>query len=580
MKTRKRMKFIAIGIFLSMLALILRLADIQMIHTESFTDRNINLIEESVSQRTQEVMIDDGRGRFVDRNGSPLGHDQEAKLVLFPFLNKIDWPISKLSAIVNVPGFKLERLLEEADKPLLLGSKEGFELNESAIKEINDLEIPGVFAIYQQTKKKGQAADHFIGITGENAEVLREKYPDKKNLSSKTQIGITGLEKAFDEFLLPDAETKLLYHVDGDGNPLFGINVKYIADANPFYPVSVKTTIDRYMQDMANDVMNRYNVKKGGIVLLDVETSEVLAMVSKPEMNRSEHETYANLMLTPIAPGSVFKTVIAAAGIENGIDKNRIYDCSLNMYGEPDEENDKGSLNLERSFAESCNYTFTSIANELMEKDPDTIDEYAGKLGLTEKAGWSGPVYHYEDFKQFPEEKNPHLWGDKTDKTAERAIAQTAIGQKNVRVTPLSVANMMTAIARGGEKKQVKIADSILYKNGTTMYKFPDKEPESDNISPYTAAKLQHLLRLVVTDQEGTGRRFQSLPFEVSGKSGTAETGKGTVHKWFAGFFPSHQPKYAMVVVELDTHSAQSSANSIFYDMANELAKLENASTR
>lgn len=580
MKIKKRMRLIAIGISLSMLLLILRLADIQLIHTESFSDRKINLIEESVSQRTQEVMIDDGRGRIVDRNKNALVQNQEAKLVLFPFLNKVDWPVTKLSGILNVSSMKIQNLLKTADKPLLLGADQGFKLTDSMMNQINKLEIPGVFAIYQQTKISHHTAGHIIGITGENAELLRAQYPEKKNLSSKTQLGITGLQKAFDEFLLPDAETKLLYHVDGDGNPLFGINVKYIADANPFYPVSIKTTIDSALQDKMDEIMNRYNVKKGGLVLLDVETSEVLAMVSKPNLNRSDPDTYSNQMLTAIAPGSVFKTVIAAAGIESGVGSDKKYDCSLNMYGENNGEQDEGILNVERSFAKSCNYAFTSMANELMKEDRNVVETFAWKLGLTEKAGWSGPVYHYDKFMQFPEEKNPSIWGEKTDKGSVRAIAQTAIGQKNVRVTPLSVANMMAAIARGGQKKQVKIVDSILYKNGTTMFKFPENEQAGDSISPYTASKLQHLLRLVVTDGEGTGRRFQTLPIEVSGKSGTAETGKGTVHKWFAGYFPSKNPKYALAVVEMDTTSPQSVANSIFYDAANELAQLENASTR
>ncbi|MEM5015766.1 penicillin-binding protein 2 [Metabacillus indicus] len=577
---KKRMKWTGVFIFICMLVLIARLADIQLINTESFGGENVNLIEESVGQRTQEVMIDDGRGRFVDRNLLPVGNFQEPKLVLFPFLKNIEWPKEKLAQIIGYSAFALKNMLEDADKPLIMGSAEGITLTESQMDAINDLEIPGVFAIYQQAKKKDEAANHIIGITGESPDVLRERYPDKKELSSKTQVGFTGLEKAFDEFLLPDAETKLLYHVDGDGNPLFGINVKYIANANPFYPVSVKTTIDSRIQNMADAIVTKYGIKKGGLVLLDAETSEVLAMVSKPALERSDSGSHINHMLTPQIPGSVFKTVIAAAAIESGLKLKNSYNCQLDMYGEHDDDSDMGTLNFERSFARSCNYTFTTTADELIKKDKQTIEEFAGKLGLTEKNGWSGNVFHYNQFRQFPEEKSPSIWDDPRDKGAFRAVAQTAIGQKNVRVTPLAAANMMATIARGGVKKQVKIADSILYKNGTTMFEFPDQDMEGDGISPYTASKLQHLLRLVVTDKDGTGRRFQSLPFEVSGKSGTAETGHKTVHKWFAGYFPSNNPKYALAVVELDTQSETSSANSIFYDVAAELSRLENASTR
>lgn len=159
-------------------------------------------------------------------------------------------------------------------------------------------------------------------------------------------------------------------------------------------------------------------------------------------------------MLTPQIPGSVFKTVIAAAAIESGLELKNSYNCQLDMYGKHDDDSDMGILNFERSFARSCNYTFTTTADELIEKDKQTIEEFAGKLGLTEKNGWSGNVFHYNQFRQFPEEKSPSIWDDPRDKGAFRAVAQTAIGQKNVRVTPLAAANMMATIARGGEKSR------------------------------------------------------------------------------------------------------------------------------
>jgi cell division protein FtsI/penicillin-binding protein 2 len=85
--------------------------------------------------------------------------------------------------------------------------------------------------------------------------------------------------------------------------------------------------------------------------------------------------------------------------------------------------------------------------------------------------------------------------------------------------------------------------------------------------------KLKELLRKVVTDEQGTGRRFQTLPYDVAGKSGTAETGKHSSHgeplinKWFAGFFPANEPKYALVVVELEQISSQAVTNDVFYDV-------------
>jgi cell division protein FtsI/penicillin-binding protein 2 len=139
---------------------------------------------------------------------------------------------------------------------------------------------------------------------------------------------------------------------------------------------------------------------------------------------------------------------------------------------------------------------------------------------------------------------------------------------------------MMATIARGGHKEQIRIVENILYKNGTNMFSFTSNLLEGEKISPLTASKLQKQLRLVVTDSEGTGRRFQSSPYEVSGKSGTAQTGKKNdqgqtlYNKWFAGYFPSSNPKYALVVVEMDTTSEESGTNAAFYDIVAEVAKL------
>lgn len=582
MLQNKRFIFFGIMYLVVLTFFLYRLADIQLINTESFSKKGVNLVQESVNQRTQEVMIDDGRGRFVDRNGDPLQKQAEPSLVLFPFLKEAEWPSEDLSRIVGIPSNKLHELVSDTKEPIVLSSKDGVSLTAAELEKINELEIPGVFGIYQQTKLDETIGEHIIGIVGENAEALRAKYPDRTDLSYKTKIGVTGLEEAFDEFLLPDAETKLLYHVDGDGHPLFGINVKYIADSNPFYPVTVETTIDKEVQTMAEDVLEQQNIEKGGLVLLDIENNEVLAMASKPSLNRSDSNTLSNRMLQPLFPGSIFKTVISAAAIEYGLDDpTRQFNCSLNLHGEADGGQEDGQLTFERSFAKSCNYTFTTLARELMEKDQHVIEDTASKIGLIDPVGWTGEVFHYEKFKQFPDEKTGNIWSDEKDKNVPRAIDQTAIGQKDVKVTPLSIANMMATIARGGQKQQVKIVKNILYKNGTKMYSFTSNSLEGETISPMTAAKLQKLLRLVVTDSEGTGRRFQTSPMEVSGKSGTAQTGKSNeddqtlYNKWFAGYFPSDQPKYALVVVEMDTTSAEAGTNAAFYDIVNEMSKID-----
>src|SRR3954453_19470019 len=97
--------------------LLVRLMQIQLIETETFSKHNVNLLEESVNQRTQEIVIDNGRGNFLDRNGLMLTHKKVSVLVLFPFLKKMDWDRGKVSAIAGIPANALQMAVEGAKKP-------------------------------------------------------------------------------------------------------------------------------------------------------------------------------------------------------------------------------------------------------------------------------------------------------------------------------------------------------------------------------------------------------------------------------------------------------------------------------
>ncbi|WP_241156691.1 penicillin-binding protein 2 [Bacillus sp. FJAT-42376] len=579
---KKRMISVCAVMTVCLCLLAARLAELQLFQTEAFGSHHINLIEESIKQRTQSVLIDDGRGSLTDRNGLPLSAAAQPSLVLFPFIRGLNWPIKDIASIAGISEGLLSSLVSNAKKPLILSQKDGADLTQADLETINKLKVPGIYGVMVQDRKEGHEASHIIGYTAQMPEVAKKRYPDKE-LPYNLKIGASGLQKAFDEFLLPESETKLLYHVDANGNPLFGVNVKYIADSSAHFPVKIKTTLDSEMQQLTEDALTRSGVQKGGAVLIDIETNSLLAMASKPDLNvNGSPASLRNYTLERMKPGSIFKIVTAAAAIENGLDHPAVrYNCNLNPYGAKEEDRQLGPLSFDQSFSRSCNYTFNVLSNELIKKAPDYMEDTAEKLGLIHPVGWRGNVFHYSGFKQFPEEKEGSVWSDQKDKGAPKAVAQTAIGQKDVQVTPLAIANMMATIGRGGNGLEVKTAEDILYKNGTSMYHFPDHELSEAEIDRYTVQKLQKLLRLVVTDEKGTGAKFRTLPFEVSGKSGTAETGKkdseghNLINKWFAGYFPSGNPKYALVVVDADTIASRAAAGQVFYDIAKGLDELE-----
>ncbi|MCH6266459.1 peptidoglycan D,D-transpeptidase FtsI family protein [Neobacillus citreus] len=580
---RRRAKGWLIICIVCFMLLMGRLMQIQLFETETFSKHNVNLLEDSVQQRTQELVIDNGRGNFLDRNGTMLTHKKVSVLVLFPFLKKLDWDIKKVSDISGISEFALKNAVDSAQKPFAYGDPAPIELTPSQMERINALNIPGVFAIEKKFERANVPAEQLLGLTGENAAELQKRYPNKE-LSEKTLIGVSGLEESFDEFLLPEGKSKLVYHVDGGGAPLFGINVKYVDPANPFYPVNVRTTIDKTIQQKAEELVDKYQIKKGGLVLLNIEDNSVLAMVSRPDVNKKDPYSgtgITNRMLKQQIMGSVFKTVVAAAAIDHNLDDpNRLFDCSKKINGKPELKYDYGMLNFTDSFARSCNRTFGELAKELQKIDPNLLEVYAEKLSLTGSVGWQGDVYHTSDFKQFDNEDKGRVFLSDEARKDPNFAAMSGIGQNEVRATPLAVANMMASIARGGKKESVRAVSKIEYKNGTTMVNFPEQPLKGDSISPYTAMKLQKLLREVVLNQNGTGRWFKELPYEVAGKSGTAETGKyedgKQLHnKWFAGYFPYQNPKYALVTVNLDVTENEGGVNLLFADMVKRLSEQE-----
>lgn len=581
-KMKKRLLFLAISLLFVIILYIARLVQIQLVETEHFSRRNINLLKESVSQRSQEMVIDNGRGKFFDRNGQSLTDETKPSLILFPFLKHIHFDLDELARILQVDPEILQRAIDDSVEPFVFGDPEPMQLTPSQMKAINDLEIPGVFAVTKSFAREYTPAEHLIGIVGENPDLLKNRYPDKK-LPANTLLGISGLQASFDPFLLQEEKAKLVYHVDGRGGPLFGIDVKYVEPSNPFYPVHIKTTLDLTIQEQAEKIVDAHNLKKGGLVLLDIETNSILALVSRPKIDFSapyQNDSLTNRMLQAEVPGSVFKTVIAAAAIDqNLVSSGRTFNCDETITGEPD-PNRHGTLDLLTSFAVSCNNTFATLAQELAKNDPNLIEQYADKLGLLQPVGWRGRVFHFEDFVQLTEEKNGQIFLNEKDRKDSNYVALTGIGQYNVRLTPLAIANMMATIARGGEKYAVRAAFSIEYKNGSELIQFPMKKLDSNRLSPYATMKLQQLLREVVQNEKGTGRGLQDLPYEVAGKTGTAETNRFAgnqqyLNKWFAGYFPFDKPKYALVVLNEDVFSNEGSVIPVFRDMVNYLYEFD-----
>ncbi|QDP40688.1 penicillin-binding transpeptidase domain-containing protein [Radiobacillus deserti] len=568
----KRVSVLSLFLLLGFGALLYRLASIQLISTESFGPDNVNLLEESVDQRTSEINLSSGRGIFLDNKEKPLNQAMRKDIVLFPFLDQL----SNNAVLDELPVStqQLQNKIKQLKKPSYLTDLFPITVTDSLYEKIKKEQVPGIVAVERTVVQDPTDAQHLLGIVRNNKEEYYNRYPEYEDNKDAKPIGISGLQATFDPFLQSQNEQKILYHVDAQGTPMMGLNLRYIGESDTFYPTKVQTTLDMEKQKLSEKIIDKYDMKMGGLVLLDVESRDVLAMVSRPTIDMEQPykgNTIQNQMLTAHFPGSIFKTVTAAAALESdNVDVSRSFNCNQNLYGDGPSDRQLGSLTFTESYAQSCNRTFAILANELVKQDPTILETYADKLGLLEPVGWNGTVFHFSNFKQFPDEEPGKVWGNEQDPNVERAIAQTAIGQKEVRVTPLAIANMMATVADGGNKKEVRAVQKILYRNGTSMFDFSMHRNRKNELKPETAKLLQGLMEQVV--ENGTGQTFKGL--QVAGKSGTAQTGmENKFHHWFAGYFPKDNPKYAMVVVDLYQSDEASTTYNIYRDIVSNLLR-------
>ncbi|WP_171038036.1 peptidoglycan D,D-transpeptidase FtsI family protein [Aquibacillus sediminis] len=557
--------------------LVYKLMDIQLISTEEYGPEQVNLLQKSVEQRASEITLTTGRGMFIDKNEQPLNHYVAKDIVIFPFVQAIDLSSSLRTAFTNVQSNWLQ-LVKEKDSPIYLSDITEKPLDAQLFDLVNKEQIPGIIVVERTFENQNKLATHLLGLVRQNSEEFSKRYGNNESNQIEPQpIGISGLEKTFDSFLVSeDSDKKLQYHVDAKGNPLLGMNLRYKGNDDTFYPLKVQTTIDAAIQQQAEDIVDQHQLQKGGVIVLDVDTREVRAMVSRPSINESNpyHEdSVKNQMITAQYPGSIFKIVVAAAAMEHATDKlHQQFDCDKNLYGDAPASRSLGLLTFEESFAQSCNFTFGQLAQDLIKKEETMLEEYAKKLGVLGPVGWQGDVFHFNDFRQLPEEEAGKIWGNEQDRYVNRAIIQTAIGQKEVKLSPLAVANMVATIANNGIKREVKVVDKLLYSNNTTMENFTDQTNLDNRIDKETAVQLKELMEEVVTS--GTGQRFH--PLSVAGKSGTAETGKkDQLNHWFVGYFPIDDPQYAMVVVDLEQSSSDAKNYDIFHDMVEQLLDKE-----
>jgi len=322
----------------------------------------------------------------------------------------------------------------------------------------------------------------------------------------------------------------------------------------------------------------------GAVVAIEPSTGEVKVMASnKPyDPNRVPHELNQlnrNEIETPLLdratqgrypPGSTFKVVTAAAGLDSGaITPQTTIDApgTIEVQGQPlsnDFNQDFGPIALDTALTNSVNTWFAQLGEQL---GAETMFEYMDAFGFGSTPAIDLPADQVSKSGVFDGDE---LLGrnDPVD------IARVAFGQERLAVTPLQMAEVAAAVANGGKLMRPQIWSRVVDPDGRVSKRL-DPSEYSQPIDAETAAELTAAMEGVVNEGTGTNAAIPGIP--VAGKTGTAETpfnqtcGGGTEENqaWFIGFAPADDPQIAIAAtVECTTAFGNDVAAPIFRDVA------------
>lgn len=564
--------------------LIGRLFSIQVMQVYEWLEPR-NLVQRSVEQRLSQLNLDLGRGLIVDRNHEPLaGHSQDV-LAFFPEVYR-----AKQESLIPSHKRRLAELLQISDKQweqwVLQQTAPTFwsqaadsglpsALDPQQREGISQLAIPGVYPVpFVYRYENAQPAAHLLGFTA----YLSRSNESSSHPENESQKGAAGLERTLEPYLRKRKGTSIQYALDGVGRPILGLDARMHTQQTGYYPLQAVTTLDKSTQIKIESLMDEMSIRKGAVVVLDIGNSDVLAMASRPAFNPNdvhpEEADWSNLALQSFSPGSIFKTVTAAAALEAGIQPQQLFECrgELGRYGFSCWKREgHGVITFEQAYVRSCNIAFAHLAESLSAAQ---FEQTAKKLGLLTQIGWTTPKSDLlEQGKQFDHEQAGQLFADPSIKEDTGVRIQTSIGQRDVRMTPLQAANMVTAIVNQGEVHRPRVVKEIRHANGTLLQRFPSqsmiKKGEAQALSATTTQLLNLWMQEVVL--EGTGKTLQQAEWKLAGKSGTAleEGDLNQENQWFIGYGPVEDPAYAVAVLVQTPLSSKPKAIPLFKEVMN-----------
>lgn len=524
--------------------------------------------------QTFQFSIPAPRGQITDRNGEPFAQNRLSFNLALQFPTPLNWNDTQIlqfaKEYMTFAAGKLNHPITLSDKLILNHYHRRGLLPLDLIEDLSPRELAiarqglSPYLVLSQTYSRlypeGVLASHIIGYTGRKAPLSNRTLANKDLIFPDTE-GREGIEQTFDSQLQGEKGTVIVtYNEEGKKNS------ERIAE-RPIPGNNVITTLDKKLQLLCEKVL-RENCKQGAIVILDPNTGEILALASYPQFNPNDFvptldpQIYAQLTKDPTVPllprafrsayppGSSFKTVVGIAALEGKfITPEDRFPCPPSLeVGNVTFHNwkkvDAGKLNFVQAFTQSCNTWFYQCGLK-MKAEP--IIEWAHRLGLGSRTGipLSG-----EAKGNIPD--NDYMLRVQHRKILPGDIANMSIGQGDILITPLQMAQMMGIVAMDGKFHQTRLIRQVQRPDNTLLLAYPDRVRVDLQFRPEVIATLREAMIGVTEGGQGTAHRAQVPGISIAGKTGTGQWGP-TAHQrtaaWFAGYAPADHPKYAFAAL-------------------------------
>lgn len=524
--------------------------------------------------RTYTLAIPAPRGQITDRNGRPLAQSRLSYNLAINFPTPLDWQDSKVIAFarqqITLAKGLLKREIQISDQTILNHYKNRGVLPLDIVEDLLPTELSVIQGglpqelILRQTYVRfypnGTLASHIIGYTGREAP-LSTRPIENNDLIFPESEGREGLEQIFDNELRGQPG---ILHITYDKD---GKKMSERISKQPVPGYNVISTIDDNLQRLSEKVLAD-NSKRGALVVIEPASGEILAMASNPGFNPNDFvpvvrpaifDAYSKDPSDPLVPrafrsaypaGSTFKTFVGFAALETGkVKPGDEFSCPATFtVGDHTFKNWKktgaGSLNFKEALTQSCNTWFYQVGLKI---GADPIIDYAHRLGLGKRTGI--PVKS-ETEGNIPTDE--YMLRIHKRKIKNGDVANMAIGQGDILISPLQMAQAMGVISQSGRFHQTRLVKQVQTIDNRVVAAYPDRIREEIPVSPQIADVLRSALVAVTSDGQGTAHSAQVKGIKVAGKTGTAQWGpteKQRTAAWFAGFVPAENPQYAFAAL-------------------------------